>query len=141
MKTHVSRLVISTYSILVGLLFFAMQTSKLFRVETSELEMAEMPFGLFDWGFVWADTLVAGPMLLIGGIVLLFGNRQMFRLGGLLVFSGFTVNLYAMIFFVIGLNAMGHPMAVSEFVVNLIFTMLGLMCMISIAVDAIRNDT
>jgi len=117
-----------------------MQTSKLFRVETAELEMAEMPFGRFDWGFVWADTLVAGPLLVIGGIFYVFRNRWKSYIGGLLIFSGFTVNLYAMIFFIIGLQAAGHPMAASEFIVNLIFTLLGIMCMISIAVDALRKD-
>ncbi|MBU1694170.1 MAG: hypothetical protein KJ726_11340 [Verrucomicrobia bacterium] len=127
------------YAILVGILFFAMQTTKLWRPEAAEAEMAKMPFGRFDWGYVWADTLVPGPALLAGGILLLIRRRAARNLGRLLVFAGFALNLYAMIFFWVGLEVVGQPLAAGELWMNLAFTILGVLVMIHVALQAMRE--
>ena len=124
---------IALFAIVAGLLFFAMQTSKLFRPEAAEAEMRHLPFGLFDWGYVWSDTIVAGPALFLGGILLLWGGARSLRLGQILTFAGFALNLYAIIFFTIGLRAVGEPLAGSELWFNVIITILGLASMVYLA--------
>jgi hypothetical protein len=127
--------IVGLLAFLYGVLFFITQTSKLFSPESAEADMLKEPFGLFDWGFVWADTVFLGLMLLIGGILLLFlsGDRAR-RLGHLLAFAGFAMNLYATIFFVVGLQAAGEPMSGGELAVNTAFAFVGLLCMIWSAV-------
>ena len=137
-KGFIARLKADPLSFLVGLLaflygvlFFITQTSKLFSPESAEVEMLKEPFGLFDWGFVWADTVFLGLMLLIGGILLLFlSSDRARRLGHLLAFAGFAMNLYATIFFIVGLQAAGEPMSGAELAVNTVFAFVGLLCMI-----------
>ena len=138
-KRGLSTCFAGVYAVLVGILFFLMQTTKLIRPDAAEAEMAELPFGLFDWGYVWSDTLVAGPALLAGGILLLSRNQAAHGLGRILVFAGFTVNLYAMIFFCIGLEAVGHPMSTAELWLNVAFTALGVITMIHIAVEVLKE--
>jgi len=129
-KLHVFNLIVAIYAMIGGILFFIMQTSKLFRIEAAEIEMAESPLGLFDWGYVWADTLLIVPFLFVGGILLLMRNRLVHRLGRLLIFAGFLLHLYAIIFFFIGLRAIGQPVSATEFWLNIIFTILGVISMI-----------
>ena len=140
MRRGIGRKLVAAYSIIIGMLFFAMQTSKLFRPEAAEQEMAHMPFGLFDWGFVWADTLYAGPALIVGGILYLLRRGFFIHLGGLLLFSGFAINIYAMIFFFVGLNAVGQSMESSEIVMNLMFTILGIVCMVYVVVSGRESE-
>jgi hypothetical protein len=128
--------VIGLYAIFGGLLFFAIQSSKLLWPAASELDMQKSVFGRFEWGSVWSDTLVAGPMLLIGGL-LLFGKYR--RIGGLFVFSGFAINLYAMVFLIVGLRAVGRPMVGGELYFNLVATLLGVLCMAYLAYAAVKE--
>ena len=118
---------VALFSAFTGLMFFISQTGKLFRPEAAAAEMAKYPIGEFDWGFVWADTFVPGPLLLIGGILFLLKNS---RLGLLFIFCGFTINLYAMIFFAVGLHAVGSALTREEILVNAIWTLLGIGCML-----------
>ena len=118
---------VALFSAFTGIMFFVMQTGKLFRPEAAAAEMAKYPIGVFDWGFVWADTFVPGPLLLIGGILFLLKNS---RIGLLFIFCGFTINLYAMIFFAVGLHAVGSALTGEEILVNAIWTLLGFVCMV-----------
>ena len=115
------------FSIFTGIIFFVIQTTKLFRPEEAEKEMLKLPIGLYDWGYVWSDTLVAGPALLIGGLLLIYGNKA---LGYLLIFTGFAINLYAMIFLFIGFNILGAPIVGFDLYLNAVWTLLGILCMI-----------
>ena len=128
------------YAILGGMAFFVIQTSKLLRPESAEIVMAASPLGRFDWGYVWSDTLVAGPALLIGGILLLARNRFVLRLGRLLVFAGFAINLYAMIGLWVGFSAIGQPMHGAVLWMNIILTFLGALCMIHLGIQAARDE-
>jgi hypothetical protein len=78
----------------------------------------------------WSDTLVAGPALLIGGLALLFRNTRVQRAGQLLSFTGFAINLYAMIEVMIGFWAIGRPLQGALLWGNIILTALGVLCMI-----------
>jgi len=132
--TFVSILVV-IFSIFTGLMFFIMQTSKLFRPEEAEKEMLELPIGMYDWGYVWSDTLVAGPALLFGGLILAWGNKA---LGHLLVFTGFAINLYAMIFLFIGFNILDAPIIGFDLHLNATWTLLGILCMIYCAISVVK---
>jgi hypothetical protein len=137
-----SRLVvylIAALAILGGLAFFLMQTSRLLRPESAEIELATLPLGRFNWGFVWSDTLVAGPALLVGGILLLARKPWIGRLGQLLAFTGFAINLYAMIFLWIGLAAIGQPMRGAELWNIAVLTFLGVLCMIYLGIQLARG--
>jgi len=119
-------IVVGVLSLLTGALFIAAQTSKLFRAEAAAAEMAEMPIGLTDWGFVWADTVVMVPAFLIGAVCLFLGAS---RAGALLVFAGFAVNVYASLFFLIGFPAAGAPLPASEAGVLIVEIAISLLCM------------
>jgi hypothetical protein len=131
---------IALYAILGSLMFFGIQTSKLFRPEAAAAEMAKLPLGQFEWGFVWSDTLVAGPALLLGGILLLTRHRRAHRLGRLLVFAGFAINLYAMTFLWIGFWAIGQPIRGLEFWGNVVLTALAVLSMIYLAIQTMNED-
>lgn len=131
------RIAIGVYAILAGMLFFVLQTARFVHPEVSESAMRETFFGLFEWGFVWADTLVAGPFLLFGG-VLMFGRHA--RLGELLAFAGFAINLYAIVFFFVGLDAVGRPVSGFELYFNLSFTFFATVAMVSIARSVLRGS-
>ncbi|MBI5474396.1 MAG: hypothetical protein HY961_18825 [Ignavibacteriae bacterium] len=140
MKTRTAvTYLIATYAILGGMAFFFMQSEKLLRPESAESEMASLPLGRYNWGYVWSDTLVAGPALLVGGIFLLLRNSAMHRLGQLLAFTGFAINLYAMIGLWVGYRALGSPMHGAELWMNIVLTFLGVLCMISLAVQLTRD--
>jgi hypothetical protein len=133
--THLS----AVYAILGGLAFFVIQSVKLLRPVSADSEMATSPLGRFDWGYVWSDTLVAGPALLLGGIALLIHSRFAQRLGQLLTFTGFTINLYAMICLWVGYSAIGRPMQGFELWSNIILTALGVLCMIYLGIQIVRD--
>lgn len=131
---------IASYAILGGMAFFFMQSEKLLRPESAESEMAALPLGSYNWGYVWSDTLVAGPALLLGGIFLLLRNGMMQRLGQLLAFTGFAINLYAMIGLWVGYWALGSPMQGAELWINIVLTFLGVLSMIYLAVQLITGE-
>ncbi len=135
-----SKYLIAFYAILGGLTFFLVQTSKLFRPESAEIEMITSPIGRYDWGYVWSDTVIAGPALLIGGIALLLRNIRVQRIGQLLVFTGFAINLYAMVCIWVGLWALGHPMKGSLLWINIILTALGVFCMTNLGIKLTRRN-
>jgi hypothetical protein len=119
--------IIALLSILYGIGFFLINTSKLFRVEAAEAEFAQWPCGRFDWGYVWSDTLVLGPMLLVGGIILLVWYHS--RLGQLFAFTGFAINLYATVFLTIGLKMVDFKMSGGAWAFLVVPGLLGLLCM------------
>jgi len=119
--------VIAAYAMLGGLAFLLMQTGKLLDPVAAEAEMRAMPFGLFDWGFVWADTLVPAPLLLLGGALVMLGRQ---RPGRLLVFGGMAVNLYAMLFFYFGFQATAFEVSSGEMIGNAVLTLLCVASMI-----------
>ncbi len=129
-KKMTVRRIVSILAIFYGFLFLFTQTVKLFRPTTAEAEMAALPFGLFDWGFVWADTLVIVPMLLLGGLLLTGG---LFRWGALFIFCGMGINLYATIFFIVGLYAVDYHLSIPELTFLLITAFLGVLCMVYLA--------
>jgi drug/metabolite transporter (DMT)-like permease len=136
-KTDPIKHLIAFLTLLCGLLFFALQSSKLFRPEAAEAEMQKLPFGRYDWGYVWSDTLVAGPLFILGGILLL-GRR--YRLGRLLSFAGFAINHYATIFLIIGFRTVGAPLSPADWFLLIFFGILGLLCMIYFAAQALREE-
>ena len=119
--------VVALYAFMGGLMFLFIQTGKLLQPQAAEQEMLLSPLGRFDWGFVWADTLV--PMLmLIGGALCVLWER--YRLGLLLIFGGCAINLYATIFLIVGFNAVGKPMAGADFIILVVEALLGVGCMV-----------
>jgi hypothetical protein len=131
---------IAIYAILGGIAFFLMQTSRLISPQSTNDEMQKAPLGRYEWGYLWSDTLVAGPALFIGGIALLFPNRKAYRMGQLLSFSGFAINLYAMIGIWIGFWAIGHPMRGALLWGNIGLTILGVLCMIYLGVNIAETE-
>jgi hypothetical protein len=115
------------FALVGGLLFLVIQTSKLFQPQAAEAEMLRLPLGRFDWGFVWADTLVPMPML-IGGALCVLWSRS--RLGLLLIFGGCAINLYATIFLIVGFDAVGKPVVGADWVSLVVLALLGVLCMI-----------
>jgi len=131
--TSLLNALVGLYAIIGSIAFFLIQTGKLCRPESTEKEMLNSPMGMFDWGFIWADTVVAGPFLLIGGIFLFLRSQILQKIGNLLVFSGFAINLYAMITLWIGLWKIGQSMAPGQFWMDLILTVFGILGMVFIA--------
>ena len=123
--------VVALISTLYGVLFFVIQTSKLFKPEATSAEMARWPCGQYDWGYLWSDTLVLGPLLLVGGVLLLL--RSSSRLGQLFSFTGFAINLYATIFLYIGLRTVDFSMSDGEWAFLVVPAFVGLLCMIYLA--------
>jgi hypothetical protein len=140
-KSRPGTFLIALYAIFGGATFFLIQTSKLLRPVSAGIEMVGQPLGLFNWGYVWSDTLVAGPTLLIGGILLLSSNRYAQRLGRLLAFTGFMINLYAMICLWTGFWAIGQPMHGAELWTNVALTFLGILCAIELGIQAVKDET
>jgi hypothetical protein len=138
-KADVVGHLVAFYAILGGVLFFVIQTRRLFVPTATETAMVDRPFGLLEWGFVWSDTVVPGPALLAGGILLLSRGLGAVRFGRMVVFAGFAINLYAMVFLWIGLAAVGEPMAGGELWFNIVATVLGVLCMLHVALRAIRE--
>lgn len=132
-KSKIPDTLIALYAIFGGAAFFSIQTGRLLKPAASEAAFAQLPLGRFNWGFVWSDTLMAGPALLIGGLLMLGRRDAIKRLGRLLTFAGFAINLYAMIILWIGLAAIGEPMRAGELGMNIVLTFLGVLCMIRIA--------
>jgi len=128
---------IALYAIFGSLWFFIEQTSKLFRPQAAKAAMLDSALGQFDWGFVWADTFVPAPLLLVGGMLLLLWSSS--RLGQLFAFAGFAINLYATIFLIIGLRALGHPIVGTNLFVLVLVALLGLLSMIWLAVTIARE--
>jgi len=124
---------VALYAIIGGILFVIIQSSKLFHPEKAEQEMLTKPMGLLEWGYVWADTLVPAPFLLLGGILLFLLSGACRRIGGLLVFAGFALNLYAMIILWTGLPKIGQTMPPYLFWINVVLTLLGVLGMIFLA--------
>lgn len=118
-------------SALYGVGFFIIQTGKMLRPEEANAEMARWPCGLYDWGYLWSDTLILGPILLIGGILLLW--RSSSRLGQLFAFTGFAINLYATIFLYIGLKTVDFSMSDGEWAFLVVPALIGLLGMIYLA--------
>jgi hypothetical protein len=140
LKTDLSTLLIGAFSTIMGLLFFGYQTRKLFDHEAAKHEMTELPFGEFDWGYVWSDTLIAGPILLIGGLLLLIGRLRGVRLGRLLVFAGLSINIYAMIFLWVGFAAVGEPIPLSQMWSDIVIMALCVVSIVTLAVQTMRAD-
>jgi hypothetical protein len=138
-KSKIITYLVAFYAILGGIAFLVIQTGKLLRPASADAGMASLPLGRFNWGFVWSDTLVAGPLLLLGGFLMLTPNHSALRLGNLLTFTGFTINLYAMICLWIGFYAIGHPMQGIELWSNIFLTFLGVLGMIHIGMQTIRE--
>ena len=134
---------IGLFSILLGILFFLIQTVKLFHPERAEIEMAELPFGRFDWGYVWADTFFTIPLLIIGGILLLMICRRAQRLGQMLTFAGLAINVYAMFFFWVGFAAVGEtvPGAITGAMLlsDVIFVVICLLSIIYLGVRTVKE--
>jgi len=126
-KSQWGSLIVAIYAMLIGCWFLLEQTLRLFLAERTEAEVAEMAIGRFDWGFIWADTFLPGPLLFIGGLILSSSEN---RIGHLFVFAGFAINLYAMIVFLVGLNMLGEPVPGGEMVGGVVATILGVFCMI-----------
>ncbi|MBN2001689.1 hypothetical protein JW935_29380 [candidate division KSB1 bacterium] len=137
-KTLTIRRIVSILAIFYGFLFLFTQTGKLLQPLTAETEMAKLPFGLFDWGYVWADTLIIVPMLLIGGTLL---PGKQFRLGALLIFGGMGINLYATVFFIVGLSAVDYFLGLPEKTFLLLTAFLGLVCMVYLAFALTHDGT
>jgi len=135
-----SNSLIALYAILAGILFFLIQTVKIFSPDTTTADMANKPLGYFDWGFIWADTLVAGPALFFGGVFMILRNRSIRKIGGLLVFAGFAINLYAMIAIWIGFPLIGQPTPGNFMWTTVVLTFLGVLAMIWIAIQAVKDD-
>ncbi len=140
-RSKVTTLLIACYAILGGSAFFVIQTSKLLRPNSADAEMATLPLGRFNWGYVWSDTLVAGPALLVGGILLIAKKSLHRRLGRLFAFTAFAINLYAMIGIWIGFSAIGRPMHGIELWSNIVLTLFGVLGMIHLAVQAAKEET
>ncbi len=140
LKTSILRAMIGVYAILGGAAFFLIQTMKILKPSLAKTEISQFPLGRFDWGFIWSDTLVPGPLLLIGGILLLVRDRTARRLGQLFAFAGFAINLYAMIILWIGLAAVGQPMGGAMLWLNMILTGLGALCMVFLCTGAAREE-
>lgn len=138
-KTRPIAYAIAIFAILGGVAFFIIQSSKLLTPGSSEIEMATQPLGLYEWGYVWSDTLAAGPSLLSGGIFMLVRKRAIRRIGQLLVFTGFAINLYAMIGLWVGLDAIGEPMLGTELWLNIFLTLLGCLSMVYLGVQIARD--
>ncbi|MBN2541802.1 hypothetical protein JXI42_02965 [bacterium] len=134
---------IGIYAVLLGVLFFILQTRKLFMPAAAELEMRKLPFGLLDWGFVWADTILSGPLLVLGGLFILSARAGIQRLGKTFVFAGLAINTYAMIFFWIGYAAIGEtvPDAIwgSILLSDPIFFLLCLLSMVYLALNVTKD--
>jgi energy-converting hydrogenase Eha subunit C len=102
--------------------------------------MAASPIGRYEWGYVWSDTLVAGPALLIGGIAVLLRSQPVRRIGQLLAFAGFAINLYAMIGIWIGFRALGRPMQGALLWANVALTAAGVLCMAYLGTQLARGN-
>jgi len=131
---------VACYCVFGSVWIFLEQTAKLFRIEASSAEMGDSPMGQFGWGFVWSDTLMLGPFLLIGGLLLL--SRRTRTLGHLLAFSGLATNLYASVFILVGYWAGGKPLGSGQTFILLFTASLGAVCMVySSSVLLHRNRT
>lgn len=117
---------IAALSLVIGLIFAGIQIGKLIQPDAAQLSMKTLPIGLMDWGFVWADTILVTPLLIIGALCLLGGSK---RFGRILTFSGWTVNLYSTLIFIIGFQALKNPLAGSELLSAIISILLALICM------------
>jgi hypothetical protein len=117
---------------------FAEQTAKLWRIEAAGAQMADSPAGRFEWGFVWSDTLVFGPFLLLGGLFLI--ARRTRRQGHLFAFSGFAINLYATIFLWVGYWAGGQPLGLQQVLILLPTSLLAAVCMVYSAAVLLGRD-
>lgn len=129
--------VVGILSIIYGIVLIAAQTTKFLRPGAAERAMLKTPWGLFDWGYVWADTVILAPLLLAGGILILWRSGN--PVGRLLAFSGFALNLYATIFFVVGSRAVGKPMSPGALALNISLAFLGLLAMVWLCLAAVRN--
>lgn len=118
---------IAVISLIMGLTFAGIQIGKLIQPEDAGLSMLKLPIGLLDWGFVWADTLLVMPFLIIGGLCLLGGS---YRFGRIFTFAGWSLNLYGSIVFIIGFRALGTPLTGSELLSAAIGILLSLMSMV-----------
>lgn len=139
LKRRVADYVIAALCIFGSFWVFAVQTVKLFRVEEATADMADSPAGQFEWGFVWSDTLVLGLFLLVGGILLLVSHTR--RLGHLLAFSGFAINLYATVFILIGYWAGGKPLSPWQTLIILVTALLVVVCMVYSASVLLRRNS
>ena len=119
---------VACYCVFGSIWLFAVQTGKLFRIEEAAAEMADSPAGQFEWGFVWSDTLVLGPFVLLGGLFLICRRTRL--LGHLLAFCGFAINLYTTVFILVGYWAGGKPWGVGQTLVLLLTAVLGAVCMV-----------
>jgi len=129
---------VALYCVVGSMWLFAVQSGKLFGIEEATAEMAESPAGQFEWGFVWSDTLVLGPFVFVGGILLL--SRRTRLLGHLVAFSGFAINLYTTVCIVIGYWAGGKPWGVGQTLTVLATAVLGAICMVYSATVLLRRN-
>ncbi|UCE17249.1 MAG: hypothetical protein JSV84_10130 [Gemmatimonadota bacterium] len=116
--------VIAVLSVEYSLAFFLLEKSKLFRPAAAEEGMAKLPYGRFDWGYVWPDQLVLGPLFLIGGMVTVIRSNS--RLGRLFAVTGFAMNLYATIFLYPGFLAVVYRSGTGESLFLLLPGLIGL---------------
>jgi hypothetical protein len=138
LKQRAADCAIALYCVFGSIWLFAVQTGKLFRIDEAAAEMADSPAGQFEWGFVWSDTLVLGPFVLIGSILLI--GRRTRLLGHLLAFSGFAINLYTTVFILVGYWAGGKPWGVGQTLVLLVTAVLGAVCMVYSAIVLLRRN-
>lgn len=116
---------VAILSLVIGILFGILQGGKLLSSGSGNL--ITVPIGRFDLGFAVADILIPGTLLIIGAVCLLIGS---YRPGHLLVFAGWTVNLYGVIVFLAGYAAMGNPLSGQGLVEAVVTIVLSLFCMV-----------
>jgi len=129
---------ISILSLIVGILFIGKQGSKLMQSETVNAAISSHPIGRFDLGFAFADTFIPSPLLILGAVLLFLGR---YRVGHLLIYSGWTINFYGMIVFFAGYQALGEPLAGQALVEVIATALLSLFCMFWSVVATLRERT
>jgi hypothetical protein len=83
---------------------------------------------------------LAAVYAILGGILLLNSNRAAHRLGRLFAFAGFAINLYAMVFLWIGFWTIGRPMHGLELWFGVVLAFLGVLAMICLAVQTMKES-
>lgn len=114
---------IAIITLIIGFIFAGVQIGKLIQPGTAEISMLNLPIGLMDWGFVWADTIMVVPLLIIGALCLLGGYKNF---GRIFTFAGWTLNLYGTLVFIIGFQALKNPLTGSELLSAIISILLAL---------------
>jgi hypothetical protein len=130
---------IALYAIFEGVMYLRFLATLLLHPEEAQAMMLQLPFGRFEWGLVWANTAVAAPMVLLGGLLLFSRDATTQRLGRFLAFGGFTVNVYAVVMLWFGFRAMNRPWSGMPLWENVALTALGVLAMIYLAAESPRS--